>query len=85
MQKKAEAMKKRNQKKTIALFFINGYIYISDEEIQKNFGFIFHEDGSWYSHLNKIIEKITPTLNLVGALKFKVESNHLQAIYFSFI
>lgn len=51
----------------------------------KNFGFIFHEDGSWYSHLNKIIEKITPTLNLVGALKFKVERNHSQAIYFSFI
>ena len=68
----------------------NPPIYMNEKLIQevekhKHLGLIFQEDGSWISHVNYIIEKASPRLNLMRKLKFKLSRNNLQIIYFSFI
>ena len=58
---------------------------IKEVENHKHLGLIFDEDGSWCSHVNEIIIKVTPRLNLFRNLKFKLNRKQLQTIYFSFI
>ena len=84
--KKTEAMtvSKKSVKPHHPPLYMNDDM-ISEVESHKHLGLIFHEDGSWHFHVNKIIEKITPRLNLFRALKFKLKRKYLQTIYFSFI
>ncbi|XP_071149550.1 uncharacterized protein [Mytilus edulis] len=84
--KKTEAMtvSKKSVKPHHPPLYMNDDM-ISEVESHKHLGLIFHEDGSWHSHVNKIIEKITPRLNLFRALKFKLKRKYLQTIYLSFI
>ena len=47
--------------------------------------YFFHEVGNWHVHVNHIIDKVTLRLNVFRTLKFKLQRNLLQVIYFSFI
>jgi hypothetical protein len=86
-----------NQRKTetmvISNFFIKPYhppIYMNDAiihevEQHKHLGVIFQDDGCWNSHIDYIIDKATPRLNLMSKLKFKLSRELIQIIYFSFV
>jgi len=58
---------------------------IKEVENHKHLGLIFQEDGNWNCHVDYIINKVTPRLNLMRNLKFKLTRIQLQTIYFSFI
>jgi hypothetical protein len=58
---------------------------IDEVESHKQLGLFFHEDENWHVHVDHIIDKVTPRLNVFRTLKFKLLRNHLQVIYFSFI
>ena len=58
---------------------------IREVEQHKHLGVIFQDDGCWNSHIDYIIDKATPRLNLMRKLKFKLSRELLQIIYFSFV
>lgn len=60
-------------------------IIIQEVENHKHLGLIFQEDGNWNSHIEYILEKVTPRLCIMRNLKFKLDHLQLQTIYFSFI
>lgn len=65
-------------------------VYMNDTIIHevsshKHLGLTFREDGSWVSHVDNIIEKVTPRLNVFRSLKFRLNRNQLQTVYFSFV
>ena len=74
-------------------FFIKPHhppIYMNDAIIReveqhKHLGVIFQDDGCWNSHIDYIIDKATPRLNLMRKLKFKLSRELLQIIYFSYV
>jgi hypothetical protein len=47
--------------------------------------YFFPKVGNWHVHVNHIIDKVTLRLNVFRTLKFKLQRNLLQVIYFSFI
>ena len=60
-------------------------VIIQEVEEHEHLGLIFQEDGNWTGHIDYIISKATPRLNLLRTLKFKLSRSQLQTIYFSFI
>ena len=84
-----------NQRKTEPMVISNKCInphhppiYMNDAimrevEQHKHLGVIFQDDGCWNSHIDYIIDKATPRLNLMRKLKFKLSRELLQIIYFS--
>ena len=58
---------------------------IEEVESHQHLGLFFHEVGNWHVHVNHIIDKVTLRLNVFRTLKFKLQRNLLQVIYFSFI
>lgn len=58
---------------------------IEEVEVHKHLGLHIHENGNWHFHINYMIDKVTPRLNIFRSLKFKLSRKYLQTIYFSFI
>ena len=58
---------------------------IEEVESHTHLGLFVHEDGNWHVHVNHIIDKVIPRLNVFRTLKCKLQRNHLHVIYFSFI
>jgi hypothetical protein len=77
-------MSKKSNKPHHPPVYMNGTI-IKEVESHKHLGLFFHEDGNWNVHVNHIIDKVTPRLNVFRTLKFNLQRNHLQVICFSFI
>ena len=81
---KAMTISKKSNKPHHPPVYMNGTI-IKEVESHKHLGLFFHENGNWHVHVNHIIDKVTPRLNVFRTLKFKLQRNHLQVICFSFI
>jgi hypothetical protein len=58
---------------------------IREVEQHKHLGVIFQDDGFWNSHIDYIIDKATPRLNLMRKLKFKLSRGLLHIIYINFV
>ena len=81
---KAMTISKKSNKPHHPPVYMNGTI-IKEVESHKHLGLFFHENGNWHVHVNHIIDKVTPRLNVFRTLQFKLQRNHLQVICFSFI
>ena len=75
--------KKRLPLQHPSLFF-NG-ISLNEVPSHRHLGLTFSTDLSWDVHVNNIIGKVIPKLNIMRKLKFRLDRNSLQQIYFSFI
>jgi hypothetical protein len=58
---------------------------ISEEECHKHLGLFLSSDGSWHLHINYIIDKAWKRVNVMRKLKFQLNKNALEKIYFAFI
>lgn len=64
--------------------FMNDTI-ISESTSHKHLGITFSNTCSWTEHISKIIETASTRLNLLRALKFKINRKSLEKIYIAFI
>ena len=60
----------------------NGVI-IKRVQTHKHLGLTFSSDGTWNHHIEKIISKTLPRLNLLRRLKFRLDRRSLENMYFS--
>ena len=51
----------------------------------KHLGLIWNTDATWKSHLLTVISKASKRIDMLRALKFKIQRSSLEKIYFSFI
>ena len=58
---------------------------ISEKESHKHLGVILSNDGSWHLHIEHIKSKAWKRINLMRKLKFILNRDCLETIYFSFI
>ena len=84
-----------NQSKTKSMTVSNRNIqhkplYFSDtqlEEVQshKHLGLLLTNDLTWSEHINTIIADVSKVLGVLARLKYTMDRNSLETIYFSFI
>lgn len=60
-------------------------IPINNVQSHKHLGVFFSGDGYWLDHVNYVISKTSFKLNVMRSLKFQLDRQTLQTIYFSFI
>ena len=48
-------------------------------------GLIWSNDGTWKRHLSNTLQKAVKRLDMLRALKFKVQRSELERIYFAFV
>ena len=60
-------------------------IEIQRVPFHKHLGIIFNSDCSWHEHIISITDKAWKRIHLLRALKFQLDRNSLQTMYFSFI
>ena len=58
---------------------------ISNVQEHKHLGLIWNTDATWKSHLLTVISKASKRIDMLRALKFKIQRSSLEKIYFSFI
>ena len=63
--------------------FQNHSINIVNEH--NHLGLTWNSDVSWKSHLSSIISKASKRIDMLRALKFKLDRSSLEKIYFTFI
>ena len=51
----------------------------------KHLGLTFNSDLSWSSHIKSILDSVSPMADVLKKLKYKVDKESLEKIYFSFI
>ena len=84
--KKTEAMlisSKRDKNQQPPLF-LNGQV-IKQVEQHKHLGIILSQDLKWSAHIDDLIDRTYKKLDLMRGLKFKLDKQSLETIYFSFI
>ena len=54
-------------------------------DTHKHLGLIWNSDAAWKSHLTILISKAFKRIDMVRALKFKLDRTSLEQIYFAFI
>ena len=59
--------------------------YINNVDTHKHLGLILNNDVSWKSHLSTAISKASKRIDMLRALKFKLDRTSLEKIYFAFI
>ena len=57
------------------------------EEVQshKHLGLTFSKDLDWREHIENLVTKTNQTLGVINALKFKLDRNTLEKLYYAFI
>lgn len=83
---KSETMifsRKRNKPHHPPIFF--NQTQIQEVTAHKHLGLVFSNDCTWHEHLDYIKTKAWTRINIMRKLKFKLDRNSLQTIYFSFI
>ena len=58
---------------------------ISEVEKHKHLGLIINKTCQWGDHIDSIIQKVTPKINILRSLKFTLDRKSLETLYFSFI
>ena len=58
---------------------------INNVDTHKHLGLIWNNDVSWKSHLSTVISKASKRIDMLRALKFKLDRTSLEKIYFAFI
>ena len=51
----------------------------------KHLGLTFNSDLSWSSHIKSVLDSVSPMADVLKKLKYKVDKESLEKIYFSFI
>ena len=59
--------------------------HINNVNEHKHLGLIWNCDISWKSHLSSVIAKASKRIDMLRALKFKLDRSTLEKIYFAFI
>ena len=75
--------RKRNQQQHPQLFLNN--TIINEVNNHRHLGLILSCDLSWDNHVDNIISKVVPKLNVLRKLKFQLDRVSLRKIYFSHI
>ena len=58
---------------------------ITEVNFHKHLGITLNGECSWHEHLSKLKSKVWQQINIMHKLKFILDRQSLQAIYFSFI
>ena len=58
---------------------------INQVENHTHLGITWSSNGSWKNHLTSIISKVSKRIDMLRALKFKLQREDLEIIYFAFI
>ena len=87
-----------NPQKTEAMFItrkhdeniVKSNLYFQTEKIQdvtnhKHIGLIHSSDATWKTHLSNIISKAAKRIDILRALKWKLDRKPLETLYLSFI
>ena len=59
--------------------------HIVEVDSHKHLGVVFSKDCTWHDHLELTKSKAWSRINVMRKLKFQLDRNSLQTIYFSFI
>ena len=68
---------------TINLKF--GQVELSQVDTHKHLGLTFSKTLNWSSHINSLLDSVTPMANILKILKHSVDRHSLEKIYFTFI
>ena len=58
---------------------------INEVSYHKHLGIFLSSDGTWHEHINYITSKAWARINIMRKLKFLLDRNSLEIIYFSFV
>ena len=58
---------------------------LPETSTHKHLGLTFNSDLSWSSHIKNILDSVSPMADVLKKLKYKVDKESLEKIYFSFI
>ena len=58
---------------------------INNVDIHKHLGLTLNSDASWKSHLSTIIARASKRIDMLRALKFKLDRSSLEKMYFAYI
>ena len=58
---------------------------LPETSTHKHLGLTFNSDLSWSSHIKSILDSVSPMADVLKKLKYKVDKESLEKIYFSFI
>ena len=58
---------------------------INNVDIHKHLGLTWNSDASWKSHLSTIIARASKRIDMLRALKFKLDRSSLEKMYFAYI
>ena len=58
---------------------------LPETSTHKHLGLTFNSDLSWSSHIKSILDSVSPMTDVLKKLKYKVDKESLEKIYFSFI
>ena len=75
--------RKKDMNELITYNFQNQHII--KVENHTHLGLIWSNDGTWKRHLSNTLQKAVKRLDMLRALKFKVQRSELERIYFAFV
>ena len=58
---------------------------LSETSTHKHLGLTFNSDLSWSSHIKSVLDSVSPMSDVLKKLKYKVDKESLEKIYFSFM
>ena len=58
---------------------------LPETSTHKHLGLTFNSDLSWSSHIKNILDSVSPMADVLKKLKYKVDKESLEKIYFNFI